>query len=271
MKQLVVLHPCQHLVGSVCWATVPDEQKDKCPVCKVDIQSKEKEMIKITDVQDFVIDKETKRILSLDDVKAMINYMNVRARLPTDDGSLREALAPIDNLTPTQQDRLVLFLTNVPRSDQDSDRQKIGVALSAFNISHDTKFTLTDLKKMLSTASDWITGHFAAILQDDKDDDAKRDELLLLLSTLRGDKDAAVRADLKELKHDHQPWESALRLQEEIRMAVGEIGKRADKQTYELYAEAMTLVKKIFLEVQDEVRKFWAQADEDIATLEDCV
>ena len=268
MKHLIVLHPCQHLVGSACWATVPDEQNDKCPVCKVDVRSKEKEMIAITNVQDFVVDNETKMILCIGGVKAMINYMNVRARLPMDDRSLREALGPIDHLTPTQQDRLVLFLTNMPHSDHDSDRQKIRVALSAFNISHDTNFTLKDLRKMLSSASDWITGHFAAILQDDGDDkDDGKDQLLLLISKLEGKKDADVRAGLEELTL-YQSCESEQRLRKEIEMAVGEIGKRADRQTFGICAQAMAVVKKIFRGIKEEVAKVWAKAEEDVAMLE---
>ena len=32
---------CQHLVGSGCWGSVPNEQKGKCPVCNVKIQCQE--------------------------------------------------------------------------------------------------------------------------------------------------------------------------------------------------------------------------------------
>ena len=39
--RILVLHPCQHLVGSGCWSTVPNGQRDRCPVCKVGIQCEE--------------------------------------------------------------------------------------------------------------------------------------------------------------------------------------------------------------------------------------
>lgn len=41
MHELHVLHPCQHLIGSGCGRTMPENQKDKCPVCKIVIQCNE--------------------------------------------------------------------------------------------------------------------------------------------------------------------------------------------------------------------------------------
>ena len=37
-----VFHPCQHVVGSRCWSSVKDEQKGKCPVCKIEVRCDEK-------------------------------------------------------------------------------------------------------------------------------------------------------------------------------------------------------------------------------------
>ena len=41
-NQLRVFHPCQHIVGSQCWSSVPDKKKGRCPVCKVKIRCDEK-------------------------------------------------------------------------------------------------------------------------------------------------------------------------------------------------------------------------------------
>ena len=48
MRQLHVLHPCQHLVGAGCWSSVPDQHKDKCPVCKVGIRCDENVRVHLT-------------------------------------------------------------------------------------------------------------------------------------------------------------------------------------------------------------------------------
>lgn len=37
-----VFHPCQHIVGSRCWTSVADEQKGKCPVCKIEVRCVER-------------------------------------------------------------------------------------------------------------------------------------------------------------------------------------------------------------------------------------
>ena len=41
-NRLHVFHPCQHVVGSRCWTSVADEQKGKCPVCKIEVRCVER-------------------------------------------------------------------------------------------------------------------------------------------------------------------------------------------------------------------------------------
>ncbi len=182
-----MFHPCQHLVGSGCWNSVPDEIKDKCPVCKVEIQCDEKVRVQSAVVnggpaslnlngqdsvlqlsfaeafalakvstdrqaQSFIVGKETEHGLKDLDIRAIMYYMNLRARLHQVKGSLSMLLAQTKTLTPTHRERLIVFLANTPQSIQDSKHQKIEIALSAFNISGGTNFTMNDLTKALSSA-----------------------------------------------------------------------------------------------------------------------
>lgn len=264
-NQLHVLHPCQHLVGSGCWTSVPDEHKYKCPVCKVEILRDEKvgvhsavktstpasqdtvpktsgweEEMEGGKAQDMLAWKKIEEGLNDIDVRAIMYYMNLRALLDSVKGSLSTLLASTKCLTPTHRERLVLFLTHAPQTNEDSRQRKVEIALSAFNISGGTNFTINDLRTTLSSAEGWIKKHFAAILENNEKADNEDSAIRDLEKEI-----ADMEVELEELKC--RPYrESAQRLKEEIRMAAAEIVRKAEKEPVkiEFYEDRVkTLIK----------------------------
>ena len=173
LHEVHVLHPCQHVVGSGCWATVPDEQKDRCPVCKVQIwcvegvrvywhlgevelelkelDKKMKEHIPVTGAQQLAVTKRMEEGIQFGDVVAIMLFLYLRAHLDKVKDSLGALMVSHRALTPAHLQRLVLFLRHAPRYDSDSKGTRIAVALYALNISRGTSFTLGDLRKALSS------------------------------------------------------------------------------------------------------------------------
>ena len=288
MKQLYVLHPCQHLVGSGCWSSVPDEIKDKCPVCKVEIQCDEKVRVHSEVVrggtaspslsgqdsalqvsvsterqaQNFMVGNKKEDGLKDVDIRAIMYYMNLRARLHEVKGFLSTLLAQTKTPTPTHRERLIIFLANTPLSIQDSKHQKIEVALSAFNISGGTNFTMNDLRKALSSAEQWVKGHFSAILVENAEVNKDASKLRQLEQEL-----AKAEGDLKELK-DRLSQESAQRLKDEIELAIKEIGQRADEQVLGIRALADADISWIRAKANEETEKTRAKAKEEIEKLQ---
>ena len=185
-QQLHIFHPCQHLIGSGCWSTVPDEQKDKCPVCKVEIRRDEKVRVyQDSDMDSLVFDKRLTEHISIDstlamrvnrkmmeglnadDVAAIMYYMNLRHPLMSVKNNLHY---PIKALTRQHLERLVYFLAHVPLGEHDSQERKIAVALYAFNIGRGTRFSLDDLRVALGSAEDWVKMHFAVILDEEEEE-----------------------------------------------------------------------------------------------------
>lgn len=289
MSQLHVLHPCQHLVGSGCWITVPDEQKDKCPKCKVDIRCDEKVRVhsavqrfapasqdsgvhdsygqdsdvessalakemKDSQAQDTIVEKKMKDGLNNADVGAIMYYLNLRARLYESKWSLNMLLAPTKALTPTHRERLVLFLVNTPQKPQDSKHQKIEIALSAFNISGGTNFTMNDLRKRLCSAEMWIKRHFATILEEDDKANNDASSLQKLEKKL-----ADVEAELKKLK-DRQSRDNAQRLKGEIKLAIEEIEKKVEEEVVNVRTKADKEVLQARIKASEEIEKLQSHA-----------
>ena len=271
-NQLHILHPCQHLVGSGCWNSLPDQYKDKCPLCKVEIEYQE--LVGIRDefarrsqasgvsipgsersvigsqAEETAEEKKIREGLNDVDVRAIMYYMNLRARLDTTKGSLGTLLASTKTLTPAHRDRLVLFLANSPQSLNDNAHHKVEVALMAFNISGGTNFTMNDLRQTLSSAEDWVENHFAAILDESEAVNADASSLRKMEKKL-----AKVEAQIRDLK-DRQSRENAQRLDRNIKLACQEIGKKADEEAAKILAKA-----------REEAAKVLAKAKEDNAKL----
>ena len=268
--QLHVLHPCQHIVGSGCWSTVPDYLKEECPICKVEIGRDEKVLVKSekatfastdkdSDGQDSVVartstfqkavkesqaeeattDLTMREGLNDVDIRAIMYYMNLRARLTKTKDNLGTLLALTKSLTPAHRDRLVLFLANSPQDHHDTAHRKIEVALMAFNISRGTNFTMNDLRKILGSADDWVKRHFAAIFDEGDTANADASSLRKLEKKL-----AEVEAQIRDLK-DRQSRENAQRLESNIKLACQEIGKKADEQAAKVLAKAREEATKI--------------------------
>ena len=185
MGQLLVLHPCQHLVGSSCWSPVPDEQKEECPLCEVKILCKEsvhvhntiarfdtflekksQERIRIKLAESTIGGKKVGEGLTVVDVEAIMGYFDIRARLETAKADLGPLFPSARDLTPEQREQKHLFLDSIKQYDYGSEQEKIAFALFAFNISREADFTLEDLKKILPSTSHRIKGQFAAVLED---------------------------------------------------------------------------------------------------------
>ncbi|KAL9069635.1 MAG: hypothetical protein Q9161_005434 [Pseudevernia consocians] len=285
-SQLHVLHPCQHLIGSGCWISVPDEQKHKCPKCKVEIRRDEKvrvhpavqrfatasqdsdddddvsdgqdsdaerfalaKELEDSQAQDIIVENKMKDGLNDDDVRVIMYYMNLCARLNEVKGFLKTLLARTKTLTPTHRERLVLFLANTQKNIQDSKHRKIEVALSAFNISGGTNFTMNDLRKILWSAEAWIKGHFATILEENDTTNNDASSLRQLEKKL-----AAVEAELKGLR-DRQSRESAQRLKGQIKLAIEEIKKNVEEEVLRVRANADKEVAKARKKALEDIEK----------------
>lgn len=262
--QLHVLHPCQHLVGSRCWDTVPDHLKEECPRCKVEVKRDEivrvesatarygqpcavctrgsQEASKVSQAEEATADLKMREGLNDVDVRAIMYYMNLRARLDMIKDNLGTLLASTNTLTPVHRDRLVLFLANSPQSHHDTAHRKVEVALMAFNISRGTNFTMNDLRKTLASAEDWVKRHFAAIFTD--------------ASSLRRleNKLGNVEAKIRHLK-DRQSRENAQRLEENINLACQEIENKADEKAEKILARAREKAAKILATAKEESAK----------------
>ena len=251
---------------------MPDQYKDKCPLCKVEIEYQE--LVGIHDeftrrsqasgvsipgsertvigsqAEETAEEKKMREGLNDVDVRAIMYYMNLRARLESTKGSLGTLLASTKTLTPAHRDRLVLFLANTPQSLNDNAHRKVEVALMAFNISGGTNFTMNDLRQTLSSAEDWVENHFAAIFDEREAANADASSLRKMEK-----KFAKVEAQIRDLK-DCQSRENAQRLDGNIKLACQEIGKKADEEAAKILAKA-----------REEAAKVLAKAKEDNAKL----
>ena len=254
---------------------MPDEHKEKCPVCKVEIESDERvrvhryaptnqnsggqdspvsipgseETVTESQAEEVAVVQKMREGLNDVDVRAIMYYMNLRARLDTTKGSLGTLLASTKTLTPAHRDRLVLFLVNSPQSRHDNAHRKVEVALMAFNISGATNFTMNDLRKILSTAEGWVKNHFAAIFDENEVANADASSLRKLEKKL-----AKVEAEIRDLK-DRQSRENAQRLEGNIKLACQEIGKKADEEAAKILAKAREEAAKILAKAKEEKAK----------------
>lgn len=295
--QLLVLHPCQHLVGSGCWASVPNENKDKCPLCKVAVSCEEKVRVH-TMLERFALagrvpneqDPEGQRSDSDDsgmgecvnhglsegrivqnmmgdgldhvDVRRIIYFMNLRVLLDATTESLNTSLSTTKALTPAHRESLILFLANTPLKDQDSMHRKVEVALAAFNICSGTYFTMNDLRKTLASGEEWVKAHFAAILKDSEKTNKDVSDVRKAEKKIEN-----AKTELRKLK-DRQSQDSARRLKAEIKLAAVEIEKKAEKEVAIIRAKASAEAAEIYSKADGEVAKARAKAKEDVQKLE---
>lgn len=219
------------------------------------------------DVEDIqaqatIVENKMKEGLNDIDVRVIMYYMNLRARLDSIKGSLGTLLASTKILTPSHRERLVFFLANTPYHSHDSKRRKVEVALSAFNISGGTSFTMNDLRTILASAEGWIQKYFAAILENDgkaaKEDPARRE---------LEKKIADLQAELTALEN-RQSQERAQQLEFEIKLAIDEVEKKVIDDIGKVRAEAAEEVTEIYAAVKDETVKIRGMAKEEIAELQ---
>lgn len=277
--QLHVLHPCQHLVGSGCWSSVPDEHIHKCPVCKVEVQSDERVEVhsasresevdvhaqaKRYDIraQVLIVENKMKEGLSDADLNRMIYYMHVRAFPESITRDLASFLAATTALTSTHRERLVLFLANTTPHKHESKQRKVEIVLSAFNISRGTNFTIDDLRLALSSAEWWIKLPFSAILENNEKATKKASAVQNLEKTL-----ADVEAEYKELKV-RQSRENAQRLDGEIELAIEEIARKADEDIAQVNAGADEEIAGIRADASERVERALLRAERDTAKLQ---
>ena len=173
-EYICILHPCQHLVGSGCWETVPEERKDRCPVCKVKIGCKESVRVSWAHGKvDVESDKKTEEEIEIDRKKemrmkerrkngpspqnvAMILYF-VNLRDSWDVSKERIEYCPARGtqaLTELCLDRLIFFLRHLGQYKDNWTAQKIGRELRVFNRRHATKYSLVDLGLVVSSPED---------------------------------------------------------------------------------------------------------------------
>ena len=173
---------------------MPDDQKNKCPVCEVKIlctenvrvhttierfdlamEKKLKESIEVKREEAIIGKKKIEEGLNIADVDAIVSYLDIRVRIESVKGNLGPLLASNTTVTPEQQERLAAFLTSMQQYDYRSEERKIAFALFAFNINRETDFTLEDLKIILASTENQIKRHFAAILECDESESEEED------------------------------------------------------------------------------------------------
>ncbi len=272
---------------------MPDDMKDRCPVCKVNVQSNEDVRVvssigaSAPSIRDLVIDtstdvetqlstvvrtlkmeveanwnhtiavkKKMEEGLNLVDVRAIMYYMNLRARLHAVKDNLENFLASTPTITPRHRQGLVFFLKNTPQTAHDSDLRKIQVALSAFNITAGTSFTINDLRKILPSAEDWVKSHFDAILSDPEK--AATDTLT---KQDWEDKLADAKAEIEELKY-RQRREGA------VKKAIEEIESKAELDILKIRVAAEEIVASIYTNLEDQSFRIRAKAKEDVAKIQ---
>ncbi len=271
---------------------MPDELKDRCPVCKVQVQSNEDVRVvsstgaSVPSIRDFVVDtsmdvqtqliavvntlkmeveanwnhtiavqKKMEEGLNLVDVRAIMYYMNLRARLDSVKDKLENFLASTPTITPRHRQGLVFFLINTPQTPHDSQQLRVQVALSAFNITAGTNFTLNDLRKILPSAEDWIKIRFNTIFNDNNQ--ATTDASIKY--NLR-DKLANASAEIKELK-DRRCREGA------VKKAIEEIESKAEHEISLISADAADIVANIYANLEAQSFRIRAKAKEDAAKI----
>ena len=172
---ICVLHPCQHLVGSGCWKNiVPEELKDRCPVCKVKIEcietvrifreydmaglkfhKKMMEELDIVEEQEMSVREKMKEGLTDLDVATILYLVNLRDKLDIEKERIGIFFTSGTRaLTEMHLDRLVFFLTHTPQCEDHSTETEIAIALHAFNDYRGTNFGLGDLRMAVSSPTD---------------------------------------------------------------------------------------------------------------------
>ena len=144
---------------------MPEEHKDKCPVCNVTIECNES--VRVYRACDRVgLESDEKMREDIDtgwkqgmserlnpvDVAIILYLVNLRASRDIRKEEIGVFLASgTEALTELHPDRLVFFLTHMPQYKDDSTERKIASELHKFNIRDGTNFSLGDLKMAVSS------------------------------------------------------------------------------------------------------------------------
>ena len=153
---------------------MPEEYKDKCPVCNVTIGCNEKvQVLRARDTVGLESDKKVREDVDIGWKQEMIVKGKMRERLSPvdvaiilylvnlrdswDNGKKRIGICLASGtkaLTELYLNRLVFFLTHMPQYKDDGTERKIARELHVFNIRHGTNFSLGDLRTVVSSPKD---------------------------------------------------------------------------------------------------------------------
>ena len=173
---LCVLHPCQHLVGSGCWKTVPEEQKDKCPECNIMIEFNETVRVvrkyeeaslesnkRVKDETDtsqnqelsMKSSKNQKQALNPHDVAMILYLINLRESMDFSKETISIFVPSKTEAVPELHlGCLIFYLTHTGPYNEQSAGQKLVTGLRNFNMRNGTSFSLVDLRKAVSSPED---------------------------------------------------------------------------------------------------------------------
>ena len=289
-NQLHCFHPCQHVVGSHCWSLVADEQKGKCPVCKVEIrciekirvhataerctpaspnsqvQEPEKFLILARDLylralalevedrseRDFTMAGEQKEGTDDVEVDNFECFINLCARVSYVKDGLHLLQDSSDTLIPIRWDRMTSFVADTAHAEKRSKRLKIDVAMFS---SGGTYLTMNDLRDILASAEEWTKKNFDAI--HDGRLLANKDAIFLR----KMDKMLAdVEAEIKELQH-LESREIKRRQKAEF-----EESKNHDSRERARYQKAALMmdIREVNKKADEEILSIRAEADDKI-------
>ena len=287
-NQVHVFHPCQHVVGSHCWSSVADEQKGRCPVCRVEIRCVEKIGVHTTvercapsspnswgqEPEKFLILTQDSylRAPQLEDennyqddtimagkkqdtdveVDAFWCFVDLRARIDYIKGGLGLLQGSSSTLTPRRWDRLTRFSADTAHAKNGSKRQKIDVAMFS---SGGTDSTMNDLRETLSSAEEWTEEDVAAVLDGKRIANKDAMSLRKLVKKLTD-----VQAEIQELK-DLESREIARRQEAEF-----EEWKNHDSRENARYRDAKIKmdIREVNTKADEEVLRIRAEADDKV-------
>lgn len=153
---------------------MPEEQKGRCPVCKVKIECTEtvriltgydmagaefhKKMREELDIgleEEMSVKEKMEEGLNALDVATILYFVNLCDSLDIDTERIGIFFTSgTQALTEMHLDRLVFFLTHMSQYQDDSTERKIAIALHAFNSYRGTNFGLGDLKMAVCSPTD---------------------------------------------------------------------------------------------------------------------
>ena len=155
---------------------MPEEHKDKCPLCKVKIAYNERVLVlRAHDLVDLKVYKQMweeidfgweremsvkekmEEGLNAADVATMLYFVNLCGSLDMGKERVGMLLASgTEALTKLDLDRFISLFVYMPECKDDNTERKMAVALHAFNNWRGTNFSLADLEMAVSSKKDLI-------------------------------------------------------------------------------------------------------------------